>query len=74
MFECQRDTCMDHLTWVLNKTVMEECKEFIKRVRETKHKNILQTAKYETLCQKIQVATQILTTLKISLPWGKPLQ
>ena len=34
--------------------MMEECKEFIDRVRKTRHKKTLQrqTAKYERLCQK----------------------
>ena len=34
MYEHQRDTCMDHLSRVLDKAMMEECKEFINKVTE----------------------------------------
>ena len=54
IYEHQRDTCIDHLTRVLDKTMMEEWKEFIDRVREARHKKTLecQMAKYERLCEK----------------------
>ena len=60
MLELQWDTCINKPASIINKEIMEECTKFIKFRREARHNKTLerQTAKYNCLCHKTQVATQ----------------
>ena len=54
MFEVQRGTCKNKLNGILDKKIMEECVEFIKFIRESRHIKTLerQTLKFNQLCHK----------------------
>ena len=54
MLQLQRDTCMNKLSGIMNKEIMEECTTFIKLRREDRHNNTLerQKAKYNQLCYR----------------------
>ena len=55
MLECQRDTCMNQLSRVLDQEVMEEYEVFMNGTKETRHFKTLewQKAKFERLCMKM---------------------
>ena len=54
MLKIQLDTCMEQLNQVLDKESMEECTQFIKEKRESRHLKTLvrQKSKFDRLCQK----------------------
>ena len=54
MFGIQRDTCKNKLNGILDKETMEECVEFIKYIRESRHIKTpeRQTLKFNQLCHK----------------------
>ena len=56
MLECQRDTCMNQLSRVLDQEVIEECKEFMNKIKEARHFKTLewQKPKFERLCMKMK--------------------
>ena len=53
LFMFNRDTCMNQLQELLDKEIMKECEDLIKRVIENRHKLVLerQKSKYEALQQ-----------------------
>ena len=53
LFMFNRDTCKNQLQEILDKEIMEECEDLIKRVIENRHKLVLerQKSKYESLQQ-----------------------
>ena len=53
LFMFSRDTCMNQLQELLDKEIMQECEDLIKRVIENRHKLVLerQKSKYEALQQ-----------------------
>ena len=55
LFMFNRDTCKNQLQGILDKEIMEECEDLIKRVIENRHKLVLerQKSKFESLQQKI---------------------
>ena len=63
MLKIQTDICIEHLENTLDRESMEECTQFIKKKRESRHFKTLerQKSKFERLCQKNrkrEVATQ----------------
>ena len=54
MLKIQSDTCIEQLNEVLDKESMEECTQFIKEKRESRHLKTLerQKSKFDRLCQK----------------------
>ena len=54
MFAIQIDTCINKLKGILDKETMDECVEFIKVKRESRHIKTLerQTLKFNRLCHK----------------------
>ena len=49
MLEVQQDTCINKLSGIMNKEIMEDCTTFINLRRQARHNNTLdrQTAKYK---------------------------
>ena len=54
MFKEQRDTCINHLSTVLDDERMRDCESFIKTRREARHQKTLkrQLSKFERLCHR----------------------
>ena len=60
IFKNLRHTCINQLEVILDKEIMEECREFIEIRRERRHLSTLERhlSKFQILCHENQVATQ----------------